>query len=327
MIFSLDLFAGHPRIATSAAWGTEDPRELAAAAIGCGVRHLLILDLARVGTGRGAGTSSLLNEIRQRHPSVAIAVGGGISRIEEVVELREAGANAVLIGFGDSRWANRYAGARAQLETGRRSSGARCARSFPTSSIGLMSCTTNPRPSDQEARAAGQPQVPDRLPLANLARLDASRAVDCLNVVTGFQVAGPGPARSRSEKRMSFGGHDRLAVDDQAQRCATPGIDARIGSMRRCRAPVLDSPVRTRSPGAKGLDRALAVGCQNVEFRRRSTYPRLGFWPLSCSQSMQYCGWGPPLVVALMVGGPLCGTYGSGTCTLTVCLDRFSGGI
>jgi phosphoribosylformimino-5-aminoimidazole carboxamide ribotide isomerase len=98
VIFSLDLFAGNTKIAPSAAWGTNDPLELAAAAIECGLCHLLILDLSRVGTSRGTGTNRLLLQIRQRHPSVVLTVGGGISRIEDVVELRDAGAGAVLVG-------------------------------------------------------------------------------------------------------------------------------------------------------------------------------------------------------------------------------------
>jgi phosphoribosylformimino-5-aminoimidazole carboxamide ribotide isomerase len=62
------------------------------------VRHLLILDLARVGTSRGLGTNSLMAQIREDHPSVLLTVGGGISRIEELVDLRDAGAAAVLVG-------------------------------------------------------------------------------------------------------------------------------------------------------------------------------------------------------------------------------------
>ena len=39
-----------------------------------------------------------MERIRDDHPSVLITVGGGISRIEEVVDLRDAGAAAVLVG-------------------------------------------------------------------------------------------------------------------------------------------------------------------------------------------------------------------------------------
>jgi phosphoribosylformimino-5-aminoimidazole carboxamide ribotide isomerase len=98
VIFSLDLFDGQPRIAAPARWGTEEPIELARAAIDCGVHHLLILDLARVGTGRGSGSIRLLAQIRSNHTSVVVSLGGGITRIEEIIQLRDAGASAVLVG-------------------------------------------------------------------------------------------------------------------------------------------------------------------------------------------------------------------------------------
>jgi phosphoribosylformimino-5-aminoimidazole carboxamide ribotide isomerase len=98
VVFSLDLFQGRPRIAPPADWGTELPLDLAGAAVACGVRHLLILDLAQVGTGRGPGTIRLMEQVQERHRSVMLIVGGGIARIEEVLSLRDAGAAAVLVG-------------------------------------------------------------------------------------------------------------------------------------------------------------------------------------------------------------------------------------
>jgi phosphoribosylformimino-5-aminoimidazole carboxamide ribotide isomerase len=98
VVFSLDLFDGSPRTAAPAAWGTGDPRELAQAAIDCGVRRMLILDLARVGTSRGVGTNNLMEQIREGNRSVTLTIGGGISQIEDVVDLRDAGAAAVLVG-------------------------------------------------------------------------------------------------------------------------------------------------------------------------------------------------------------------------------------
>jgi phosphoribosylformimino-5-aminoimidazole carboxamide ribotide isomerase len=98
VVFSLDLFERLPRMAAAEAWGTVDSFELAQLAIDCGVHHLLILDLARVGTGRGLGSLDLINRIRDARPSVQLTAGGGISRFEEVLELRDAGASGVLIG-------------------------------------------------------------------------------------------------------------------------------------------------------------------------------------------------------------------------------------
>ena len=96
-IFSLDLFEGRPRIAAPAAWKSALPRELARQAIEHGVRHILLLDLARVGTGQGLGTQSLFAQIRADHPGVRVSAGGGIARIEDVIELKDAGAWGVLV--------------------------------------------------------------------------------------------------------------------------------------------------------------------------------------------------------------------------------------
>ncbi len=97
-IFSLDLFDGRPRFAPGADWMTDDPIEIAGRAIAAGARRLIVLELTRVGTGRGLGTDRMLAEIREVHPDVSITVGGGISGIPEIVKLRKAGASAVLVG-------------------------------------------------------------------------------------------------------------------------------------------------------------------------------------------------------------------------------------
>jgi phosphoribosylformimino-5-aminoimidazole carboxamide ribotide isomerase len=96
-IFSLDLDDGCPRKRAHSAWKSGDPLELACEAIEHGVSHLLLLDLARVGTGRGSGTKGLIAQIHARHPGVKVSVGGGISGASEVIELRNAGAAAVLV--------------------------------------------------------------------------------------------------------------------------------------------------------------------------------------------------------------------------------------
>ena len=96
-VFSLDLFNGRPRIALPGAWSSDHPLELTAEAIERGARRLLLLDVARVGTGRGLGTLSLLSQIRAEYPEVEVNAGGGISRMAEVIELKDAGAGAALI--------------------------------------------------------------------------------------------------------------------------------------------------------------------------------------------------------------------------------------
>jgi phosphoribosylformimino-5-aminoimidazole carboxamide ribotide isomerase len=99
LLFSLDLRAGLPLFAgDGSAWGTTDPFTLACSAVALGVRRLLLLDLARVGTGRGTGTLPLLVRLRAAHPALELAVGGGICDRDEISALSQAGADAILIG-------------------------------------------------------------------------------------------------------------------------------------------------------------------------------------------------------------------------------------
>ena len=96
-IFSLDLDEGRPRKGAQSAWKSDDAFELALEATEQGVRQILLLDVARVGTGRGPGTTDLTAQIRAVVPEVNVFVGGGISGIDEVFELRAAGASGVLV--------------------------------------------------------------------------------------------------------------------------------------------------------------------------------------------------------------------------------------
>jgi phosphoribosylformimino-5-aminoimidazole carboxamide ribotide isomerase len=98
VIFSLDLVDGRPRIAQRADWVGQLAWDVAREAINCGVCHILLLDVARVGTGRGVGTAPLLARIRGAHRAVQVSVGGGISGIREIVALRNDGAAGVLVG-------------------------------------------------------------------------------------------------------------------------------------------------------------------------------------------------------------------------------------
>jgi phosphoribosylformimino-5-aminoimidazole carboxamide ribotide isomerase len=91
--FSLDLHRGRPMIDTRPAWGTDRPEEIATTAIECGVRALIHLDLARVGTGRGV-EAPVMSPIT----GVEWIVGGGVAGIEDIRELGRAGFFDVLIG-------------------------------------------------------------------------------------------------------------------------------------------------------------------------------------------------------------------------------------
>lgn len=98
LIFSLDMDEGRSRLAPAACWPSDEPLEIASRAVDLGVCRLILLDLARVGTGRGIGTERLLARIRSRCPAIPIFAGGGIRGIDDVLRLEEQGASGVLVG-------------------------------------------------------------------------------------------------------------------------------------------------------------------------------------------------------------------------------------
>lgn len=98
VVVSLDLFNQVPRLPSSASWSTVDPFGLARQVVSLGARHLLLLDLARVGTGRGANTGELMKRLLDLDPDLQISVGGGIAGIDDIVALDKAGCASVLVG-------------------------------------------------------------------------------------------------------------------------------------------------------------------------------------------------------------------------------------
>lgn len=98
LILSLDLRHGRPILANPEAWESVDAPTIADRILAMGVRRLILLDLARVGSGSGTATTGLLATIHSTHPEVAVTVGGGVAGTADVVEAREQGAAAVLVG-------------------------------------------------------------------------------------------------------------------------------------------------------------------------------------------------------------------------------------
>jgi phosphoribosylformimino-5-aminoimidazole carboxamide ribotide isomerase len=98
LVLSLDLFEKAPRLPVGAVWSSVDASLIAREIIELGAHRLLLLDLSRVGTGRGTGTADLLEFLRLIVAGVEISVGGGIAGIDEVMALRDQGAAAILIG-------------------------------------------------------------------------------------------------------------------------------------------------------------------------------------------------------------------------------------
>lgn len=90
--FSLDLNAGRPL----AAWG-RSPFEIASAAVALGIQRLIVLDLARVGTGQGVGTERLIEELAQASPWVEIIAGGGVRGSDDLVRLQQCRSAGALV--------------------------------------------------------------------------------------------------------------------------------------------------------------------------------------------------------------------------------------
>jgi phosphoribosylformimino-5-aminoimidazole carboxamide ribotide isomerase len=97
--FSLDMRHGE-LVGDWQAWGLVNDRDalgLARRVVELGVRTLIVLDLARVGTGSGTGTEPLVRAIRGEFPDVELIAGGGVKTWADVDRLGEAGADAVLV--------------------------------------------------------------------------------------------------------------------------------------------------------------------------------------------------------------------------------------
>jgi phosphoribosylformimino-5-aminoimidazole carboxamide ribotide isomerase len=98
VVFSLDLRLGMPIMhpALQDASGTPDPIELASQAVDAGVRSLVILDLARVGTGCGVELGRL-EALRRRFPEIRLMAGGGVLARRDLERMRDVGCDGALL--------------------------------------------------------------------------------------------------------------------------------------------------------------------------------------------------------------------------------------
>jgi len=106
--FSVDLRDGSP-VTRDSALARRDPVDLARAAVGAGAERVFLLDLARVGSGRGVD-EPLAHRMAARIAPVELVVGGGILDIGAVRRLEVLGVHGVLVGSAlhdgriDGRW-------------------------------------------------------------------------------------------------------------------------------------------------------------------------------------------------------------------------------
>ena len=96
LIFSVDLKHGELLVRDSA-WHGKSPLDLARFVIERGIRQLIVLDLAAVGTGRGVPTLKSCQDIRRISPDIRIISGGGVDSAQCVAEAAQAGLDGLLI--------------------------------------------------------------------------------------------------------------------------------------------------------------------------------------------------------------------------------------
>ena len=95
VVFSLDLRAGKI-LSNCPAFAALSPLEALEHLQSAGWKEVILLDLARVGSGGGVDCA-LVNEVRTKHPSLSLLVGGGISSPEQLLELKALGVAGVLM--------------------------------------------------------------------------------------------------------------------------------------------------------------------------------------------------------------------------------------
>lgn len=97
VIFSLDLRSRVPHAAQDSDWPHDDPLAIAEEAMDLGVRQMIVLDLADVGTGTGGSTDSVCKAILQRNPKLRLITGGGIRGPDDVRRWEQTGIAELLV--------------------------------------------------------------------------------------------------------------------------------------------------------------------------------------------------------------------------------------
>jgi phosphoribosylformimino-5-aminoimidazole carboxamide ribotide isomerase len=95
--FSFDLRDGRPIVAADASISREEaPDVIAARAKDAGVGTVIVIDLARVGTGSGLDLE-LLALVREATVGLTLLAGGGVRGIEDLARLAEVGCEGALV--------------------------------------------------------------------------------------------------------------------------------------------------------------------------------------------------------------------------------------
>lgn len=95
-VFSLDLQEG-VALGGPRDWTGLDPLEIAARAVESGVTHMIVLDLAAVGSQEGWPLAELCSRLHARHPGLELTSGGGLRGPGDLDELGRSGVSRALI--------------------------------------------------------------------------------------------------------------------------------------------------------------------------------------------------------------------------------------
>ena len=94
--FSLDLRDGQPVVPSRGIPPGEPAHVVAVRAANAGVGAVIVIDLARVGTGAGLDLE-LIGRVREATPGVTLVAGGGVRGLEDLVRLANAGCDGALV--------------------------------------------------------------------------------------------------------------------------------------------------------------------------------------------------------------------------------------
>ena len=94
--FSLDLRDGEPVVASGGIPPGEPAHLVAARARDAGAGAVIVIDLARVGTGRGLDLE-LIARVRKAAPEPLLLAGGGIRGLDDLARLSDAGCDGALV--------------------------------------------------------------------------------------------------------------------------------------------------------------------------------------------------------------------------------------
>jgi len=94
--FSLDVRDGAPVVVPNADHAAATAVSIAATAVAMGVQTMVVLDIARVGTGAGIDLV-LIAEVRAAAPEVALFAGGGVRGPSDLATLGRVGCRGALV--------------------------------------------------------------------------------------------------------------------------------------------------------------------------------------------------------------------------------------